>query len=265
LKKTYKIAIWSAIIIYLIVTLGFVARKRRKIPCNSVDVIIIDTARNHFITKNEIKLLLREEQKKILGTPIDSIDISHLESIVNQIPCIKKAEIYKTMTGNLVIEVQQRTPIVRVITNNKTSFYIDKDGMAMPLSGTFSARVMVANGDINLKPIKRDSLYLVSFSDSISPNRNVLLNEIYKISRYIYDNPFWKSQIEQIYINEKKEIEMIPKVGSHIIILGSTENYLNKFFKLELLYKEAFANGNWNKYEVINLKFENQVICTKRL
>ncbi|MFW6222798.1 MAG: cell division protein FtsQ, partial [Bacteroidota bacterium] len=58
--------------------------------------------------------------------------------------------------------------------------------------------------------------------------------------------------------------EIIPRVGAHFIHFGSIDQYEWKFKKLKYLYKKGFSKEGWNKYEQINLKYKNQIICTKR-
>ena len=54
-------------------------------------------------------------------------------------------------------------------------------------------------------------------------------------------NEFWKAQIIQLHMNDDKEIELIPRVGNHIILLGSEEEMEAKFEKLMLFYKKEFS------------------------
>jgi len=73
-----------------------------------------------------------------------------------------------------------------------------------------------------------------------------------------------KIQIEQIYVTKNREYEFVPKVGRHIIIFGGIENMNEKFKKLLVFYHQGINNAGWNTYKSINLKFENQVVCSKK-
>ena len=83
------------------------------------------------------------------------------------------------------------------------------------------------------------------------------------IEKYVDKNNFWKSQIQQIYINLDEEIELIPRVGRHKIIFGDVSDMDEKFKKLMIFYKKGLHYTGWNKYKTINLKFKNQIVCTK--
>ena len=95
-------------------------------------------------------------------------------------------------------------------------------------------------------------------------DRKFAQNELYELGKYIRTNPFWKSQVEQIHVTPKKEIEIVPRVGDQILFLGKIDDYTEKFSKLQKFYKEALNEVGWNKYNRINVEFGNQIICTKK-
>ena len=98
-------------------------------------------------------------------------------------------------------------------------------------------------------------------SDTIK--NNSIVSSIYTLATFIVKDEFFKAQIEQIYITDSKEIELIPKVGNHIIIFGSIQDIEEKLEKLKLFYTKGLKKTGWNKYKTINLKFRNQIVCTK--
>ena len=81
---------------------------------------------------------------------------------------------------------------------------------------------------------------------------------------FIDDNPFWKKQIEQLYVNSKQEYELIPRVGAHLILLGEADEFDRQLDQLWAFYQQGLNNVGWNRYEIINLKFRNQIVCTKK-
>jgi cell division protein FtsQ len=71
--------------------------------------------------------------------------------------------------------------------------------------------------------------------------------------------------IQQIYVNTKKEIELYATIGNHKIVFGNSEDIPEKFNKLKMFYKEGLNSIDaWNKYSIVNLKYKNQVVCTKK-
>ena len=117
----------------------------------------------------------------------------------------------------------------------------------MPLSDQFTPHIMLLSGYISGKDADKQQLV-----------------EMYRFCSYVSDHPLWSDQIVQIYMNRKGECELIPRVGAHQILLGNMEMWEKKLRNLEMLYEQGFPSYGWNTYEFINLKYTNQVICTKR-
>ena len=82
------------------------------------------------------------------GKTLSSINITLLEKIINKNPFVADAEVFSTIDGKINIEVKQRRPVVRIVNFKDESFYIDDQGVFMPLSEKYTARVPVANGYI---------------------------------------------------------------------------------------------------------------------
>ena len=139
--------------------------------------------------------------------------------------------------------IEERKPILRVISNSGENYYIDNEGQKMPLSQRFTAYLPIATGIINENFAKRD---------------------LYKFALFLYNNKFWNAQIEQIVVLPNKDIKLIPRVGDHEIILGSLAEYEKRLEKLMTFYENGLNETGWNKYSVINLKFDKQVVCTRR-
>lgn len=262
LKKILHITAWVLVLGYMGVALSFINIKEKQILCSKVDISILDSTKNFFVEEDDVLTLFENKKIKLKGALLNSINLENLEKILYQHPAIKKVEVYKTMTGVLKIDIFQRNPIIRVINSTGDGYYIDLDAKLMPLSDKYTAHVLVISGNINQSLAQNIVKNLAIPSDGTLKNDS-LLNDLYTIGKFIYSNKLWKSQIEQIYITENNEIEMIPRIGFQTIIFGTIEDYEKKFIKLDAIYNYGFNNVGWNKYKDINLKYKNQVICTK--
>jgi len=165
--------------------------------------------------------------------------------------------------GDIKIHVTQRRPIMRIFTEKNQSFYLDEKGMVMPLCKYYTARVLIVTGNLRI-----DSLPAYAFEEKDSVRQKEYfkksnLDSLFILAKAIDTSAFWKAQISQININEKKEIELIPQIGNQIILLGTIENLVEKFDKLYLFYKKELTNFGLTKYKVINLKYNNQLVCSK--
>jgi cell division protein FtsQ len=152
---------------------------------------------------------------------------------------------------------------LRIINNRFESFYLDEAGSLLPVNPGFSAHVLVANGFIPDSYMKNPNyrVNILALSDSIFYDS--LMTNLFKLAKFITHDSFLKTQIDQIYVNELGEFELIPSIGNHIILLGTTEDLDAKFRKLIVFYRLGLNKIGWNKYNVINIKYKNQVVCSK--
>jgi len=262
LKKYINILFWLIFAAYLIVVLSFIFKKDKNALCTSINIEFLDTIPHKYITDKDILNLIDPVDKKVLGKKLNDINIFEIEKKINNQHYVKTAEVYKNINGELNVEILQRKPIIRIINKYGKSFYIDSEGIILPISKNFIPRLPIVTGNIKYKP-RFDTIINVKNIKII--NKNVkLLNDIFLLSNFIRNNEFWNAQIQQININKKNKFEIIPLVGNHIIILGEINKYKEKFNKLEAIYKKAFSEKNFNKYKEINLKYKDQVICVKR-
>jgi hypothetical protein len=72
------------------------------------------------------------------------------------------------------------------------------------------------------------------------------------------------AMIEQVDITSQRSFEMIPKIGSQLIIFGDASAAEEKFNKLELFYKEVMVKSGWSKYSVINVQYKDQLVAKRR-
>lgn len=251
------------IIAYMIVALGFVNSKHKSVVCQKLNVVILDSLENSFVSTEDIKEILNNNEINTLGCPVDELNTKEIETILNDFESIRKAEVYTTIDGVLHILITQRQPIVRILNNRDISYYIDDEGKIIPSSKNNSAFILVVNGHINESFNIKGNINIHEVCDERSVADKLLL-DIFKISKFINDNEFWKAQIEQVYATRSGEFELVPRVGAHLLLFGTADNYREKFYKLRIFYEKGLNMYGWNRYEIINLKYKNQIVCTKR-
>ena len=256
-KFIIHIVLLIAITGYLILILGFVGKEEKKVTCNDIRIIVHDSLDVQFVNSRMIRNILLRGGNSLAGRPFYEVDLQEIENKIRGIKYIKRAEVYQTVGGELVVDIHQRNPVVRIIDRSGQGFYIDREGYIIPLSANYSPYVMVVNGAIGERYRRVSNIYDLD-------QENNLLMDIYNMVMYIRSDKFWEAQIVQIYVNGKGEFELIPRVGAHIIEFGKAEDIEEKFEKLWILYNEGFYNTGWNQYDKISLKYKNQAVCTKR-
>ena len=94
--------------------------------------------------------------------------------------------------------------------------------------------------------------------------KNSILKDVFELVEYVRNDSFWSAQIDQISVDDDDELDLFPRLGSQRIHLGTAENYRGKLRNLETFYKEVLPVKGWNKYDLINLEFTDQIVCRKR-
>jgi len=263
MKFTRNIIVWVLILAYLIVVSGFMRDTQSGQLIRSIDIVVLDAGRSHFIDEDDVREMLYKSRIPLLGEKSSRVRLKPIEDNLHQHQIIRTAEAYITERGVLHVDIQQREPFVRIFNRKGQSYYFDHEGNIIPISGSFSPFVLVVNGYIqepfSLSQVKN----LWDFDHDSLSQRQRCIYDLFKLATYIEHNEFWKAQIQQIYVNPSGEFELIPRVGSHVIEFGKADNTEEKFYKLKLLYLQGFNQLGWNQYSRINLKYNNQVVCIK--
>jgi cell division protein FtsQ len=267
MKKVWKILliIWWCLFVAGAGTLvGFVEVEQYKRTCKSVNIQIDYGAADVLITRHDVDSIIRRTAGSLKGRPLGYINISLIEKAIRKQPYVAKVRIYENNKGDLFVNVRQRKPILRIINEQYENFYLDESGILLPVNPDFSARVLVASGNIGISYIQntQNQVNMLALSDSMYFDSQ--LTNLYKLTMYIIHDNYLKAQIDQIYVNDLGEFELIPRVGGHIIIFGEADDLDAKFKKLLAFYKYGLNKIGWNKYTIINIKFKNQVLCSKQ-
>jgi len=218
---------------------GFSALRNAHKKINNIDIKIVNN-KHLFITPKTVNKLLKQKLKTIKSNIKDGVFLNTLETAINQNKLVKKADVFIDVNGNLGVLIKQKTPIARVF-NKTDTFYIDKMGKKMPMSTNYSADVPIISGISN----------------------NIELKKAYILSKFIYDDVFLKEQIIGINLNKNKEFELHIRANNALILLGKIDNLSQKLNNFKAYIMQANLN-KWKKnYKKINLKYSNQVVCTK--
>jgi cell division protein FtsQ len=262
-KKIIIISVWVILLAALGVYMVYTEKQHKAVKCGDLSILIKYNSEDYFITVDDITEHLSKNGFKIKGAELADISAGDIEQSLYTIPYVEKADVYETIEGDVKINITQKKPIVKIFNKNDQCYYIDENGGLLPQSNKYSARLLVAHGEI--------SDYYAPFTnlkqeDSLHPDTVVVKKSVYKVyemASFINQDPFWKAMIEEIYVNDKNELELFTKVGDATVIFGDIDDMSEKFSKLLAFFKEGLSNFGWNKYKRINLKYKNQVVCSK--
>lgn len=263
IKKVFHILLMLCIPAGLLVLLGLTEGQNMQHTGNGLQVTVDTSCGNHFLEPETIRSLVTSSSISNFDVqPLPPGTLGRIKLLVEGNPYVRKAAIYRTIDGDIRVEVEQRDPLVRVINSNGQGFYIDREGITMPLSDEYTSRVMVASGYLQTgyqqaTDLKTDKpLELVTSSEK-------RLRDLFTLARFIDHDPFWRSLIDQIRITQKGDFELIPMNGAHVVDFGDMDGLEEKFDKLSLFYKSGLSQVGWNYYSRISLKYDKQVVCTK--
>lgn len=264
IKHILFICLWSILGLGLLLCLGFVNKEQDEILCKSMDIKVNQDNDLYFLNNIDVARLIKS-RNKIVGQPKAAVNTTDIEKALNSHPNIANAEVSISIDGKLKVEVKQRKPILRLFNVNDESYYMDDEGMLMPLSEKYTAKVLIANGKIVESYAKNYKRTMNNIATDSAIKARTMFDELFAMATFIDADDFWRAQIQQIYINNNMDMEIVPIVGDQKIIFGDTTDMEEKFKKLLIFYRQGLnTTGWWNKYSAINLKFKNQIVCTKK-
>ncbi len=241
-KRIFLSILLLAVVAYLIVAITAFSKKPEGLVCEDIELVSVDSTEAGFITKKEILNLLSTNKQNPIGKNLDSINTIKLEQIIGGHPAIKRVDCFRTPSGKIGIDIEQRIPVLRVMASNGDDYFLDGEG--------------------SIIPARRNIAHLAVVTGRVS--KEFASKELYKLGIFLQNNEFWNSQIEQINVVSGNNIEFVPRVGDHIIYMGKINGYEQKLERLKIFYQKVLNQVGWNKYSVINIEFSNQIVCTKR-
>lgn len=242
--KKYIIHIKFFILIFLVIFLYGFASHRSTTKKTSDIKVVFSNGENPFISYQTVNKLLIQSLGGAKNQSKENINLNDVEMFIQNNQMIENAEIFQTLNGELGALITQRTPILRVA-NGLESYYYDDQGLKMPLSNNFSARVPITTSEI-----KKENC-----------------EDIICLAKKIRNDDFLRKQIigiHQIKGKNPKQFELKTREGEQIIIFGDLKRMESKIKNLKVFYKKVMLDGSLNNYKTINLKFNNQVVCTKK-
>lgn len=265
MKRVLNISLWVLSVMAVVFLLAFTNIEHAAMQYDTSINVNINRGNknNRFLDGAEILNGLQNKQIKIRGTESE-INLARIEDELKNNPYVKTADVYATIDGHISIDVTERTPILRVINMDGDSYYIDSEGELMPLSDRFTAHVPVATGFI----AERYSVYYLHGVKGIEQHpglkETAVIDDLYHMALYMQKDSLWNAQIDQLNVLPHNELALVPKIGNGTIAFGPVTDMEEKFGKLRAFYKHAIAAGTFNGYQTINLKYKNQVVCTKK-
>lgn len=221
-----------------------------KLTIKKINIAIDEWDGNSFITKTQV-LNLINNKFDIINKTLSGKELDEIEKYLLVIPQVQKSDVYTDANGNLNIKIEQRKALFRVYNFQNLSYYVDENGIKFPTSNIYTVKVPIITGNI---------------SEVCDTNQHIKSNElksIFNIVQSVNKNKVWKAMVGQYNINEKSQVELIPRFGNSVVLFGNDKNIEQKLQRLDIFYFDVLKKVGWNHYKVINIMYKDQVVCLK--
>ena len=220
--------------------------------CSSLKVNI--EGKETFIDQQDISKMVNNQFGTLIGRDLQKIKFEAIERAIEKLPYVSKAEIHADMDGTVSVNVQQREVILRIINRDGREFYVDTEGHKIPVTLKYVPHVLVANGQIR-----------ESYTKPLEEVQTKMVHDLIHLVNFVKGNELWENQIVQIYVNEQNDIELIPRIGKEVLVIGNADALEYKLNRLEMYYKNILPKVGTEAYAKVNVKYGGQIICERRV
>ena len=243
--------LWSIAGAALIVLFVVAWKAKEEKKYNSIQIELVgENTAALFMDEKEILQIIHEQGVKE-GQAIGELNLNTLEKYLETIRWVKQVELFLDNAQVLQVKIEQRIPIARIFTASGNSFYIDKEGLQLPLKQLTVLRLPVFTN-------------FPSDQEKLSKPDSLLLNDVLHFTQAVAADSFFMAQTAQVNIATNGDFELVPSVGDHLVLIGSVENIEDKLNRLYTFYKKVWVQSGLNAYQVIDCRFDNQIVALKK-
>lgn len=241
MKKILLITTAVISAVYLIATFFWTGKFSAGETCTGLTVNIEESSTN-YVTKEFILSELDRERLNPKNKPVSEAGIDKIEAMFNGKDYVESAECYITNDGIVHLDIVPIKPVMRVF-DSTGSYYLNRQGKRMAANANIFIDLPVVTGN---------------FTNYTEPLKLLPMLE------YIEKDEFLRNLVTQVEVKDTNNIFIVPNIVGHIINMGTTDHFQSKFAKLMRMYKEVMPVKGWETYDTINLKWDHQIVATKR-
>ena len=244
LMRSWLFAILTVITVGYLVAAWFMTKSAAaNRMCQGVLITVHDTSEIHFVTPQELSAELGDLPSRALDTRLADIDIDSIERMFNLFDKIERVNVNILTSGKLLIDVWPMRPVARIFDSAGQSYYINRAGKRIAAEPGYFLDVPVVKGD---------------FSPTFPATSLIPLID------YIEADPDWRDAISMIEARSSGDIILVPVIRGHVINMGDTTTFADKFRRLKLMYSKVMSSKGWDFYKEISLKWRGQVVGVRR-
>ena len=171
--------------------------------------------------------------------PLRTVDLGKVEAQIDSLPYVADAQAFVSIDGKVEVDLKQEKALARV-RSPQGDYYLSDAAEKMPLCRDYSADVILAQGEF-----EQDDL-----------------RDLKALVKALQQRPFLSKFIIGVSL-EKPDYILDTRGGAHRVIFGKAARIGEKLDKLTTFYKKVLNVEGWNTCQLVNLKYRDQVICTK--
>ncbi|MDD7438176.1 MAG: hypothetical protein PUK66_04975 [Bacteroidales bacterium] len=245
-RKLLQLLLWLfATVLLGGLVFGYIAlqgRARYAIQPNLTRVKVSGVEKDAFLKKDDIMAVLPVSIQDTLPQPISLTEVER--TIKSQIPYAKKVSAYVSPTNHqMTVRVDSRRPILRFYTNDG-AFYLDDEGTAMRTKSGASIYVPV---------VKTDHV------DSLT-----IRNTLFPLAQFLSEHDEWNTFFSFIELKEGNRIHLYPRVGDYVFEVLGTSTLEEDLPKIHIFYTKIVPQVGANRYQLIKLSYNKQIVCKRR-
>ena len=252
-RLRYDRILWVLFLMVMgLVFLSSVAKKKGSLSKEiQVDIEPLESGAMLISERNVLSVLRNGFTKVLTHEPINRLDFERMETVLEADPFVLNADAYLDIHNRIHLKIDQREPVLRILSESGENYYIDPLGFKVPISPNYTARVMVATG--NIQPYASDFL----------KQKNHTLTKLMHLRHALNEDDQLCTFVQQIHVDRKGEFWLVPLLGKQKIRLGTLADLEDKFENIKIFYENAMPYEGWNKYSTLDVRFEGQVVAKK--
>ena len=231
--------------------MSLINKKDQVQECTALKVMV--EGKETFIDQNDISSMIKEKFGNVVGKQLNDLPLHKIETELKRSPYVSSADVHMDMDGTMRVAVQQREVVVRIINQGGQEYYVDSKGNKIPVTLKYVPHVMVANGNIK-----------EGYKKSLEPVQSQLVKDLVRIVEETKGDELWSNQIVQLFVNDERDIEIVPRVGSQQLIIGNADSLNYKLDRLKKFYTHILPRVGADAYSKVNVKYSGQIVCERK-
>lgn len=223
---------------------GFAQNDLEQAPTAAVRILWKDVHGLHMLKESDIHSLLGPVQGK------SKVEIFLKEQALQKLPYLADAQLCYGADNYLNVILNHREPILRVLPERTSGYYLAVDGVGLPLKPDFATSVPLLIGMIPQRAPLANQPYIRGVSLALKARewitRDTLLEPI--ITQYVV-------------AGEDSNALILRTVTGQEIWVGTSMDLTHKLFKLSSFYRLVPVDSSPESFHHINLVFKNQIVC----